>query len=156
MSACEDDHFFSRDQGKLRKKSVHGSRTSPRTDRDTLKLKDLAVRPEGLEGRTAILHSFGKDKEDKYKSSSFLFTTPWSFAASTSGQVHQCLQINELNPFAFGKGVRVRRKRTGRDDVTGLCAGAHKRAVEIPDHRFPHRNTPTLALNGDQLIALTE
>jgi hypothetical protein len=35
-------------------KSVHGSRTSPRTDRNTMKLKDLAVRPEALEGRMAI------------------------------------------------------------------------------------------------------
>jgi hypothetical protein len=35
-------------------KSVHGSRTSPRTDRNTKKLKDLAVRPEALEGRMAI------------------------------------------------------------------------------------------------------
>ena len=37
------------------KKSVHGSRTSPRTDRNTLIFKDLAVRPEALEGRMAIL-----------------------------------------------------------------------------------------------------
>jgi hypothetical protein len=43
-------------------KSVHGSRTSPRTDRNTMKLENLAVRPfdklragsEALEGRTAI------------------------------------------------------------------------------------------------------
>ena len=43
-------------------KSVHGSRTSPRTDRNTTKLENLAVRPfdklragsEALEGRTAI------------------------------------------------------------------------------------------------------
>ena len=79
-----------------------------------------------------------------HKSSSLLFAPDRSFSASTSGQVYQCLQINELNPFAFGKGVRVRRKRTGRDEITGLCAGAHKRAVEIPDHGFSNRSTPTL------------
>ena len=101
-------------------------------------------------------HFFRLDQGKAYKSSSFLFATPWSFTASTSSQVYQCLQINELYRFALRKGVRVRRKRTGRDDVTGLCAGAHKRTVEIPDHRFPNRSTPTLALNGDQLIVLTQ
>jgi hypothetical protein len=38
---------------RLCRKSLHGSTGSPRTDGDTLKFKDLAVRPEALEGRTA-------------------------------------------------------------------------------------------------------
>src|SRR5262245_47471202 len=91
-----------------------------------------------------------------HKSSSLLFAPSWSFTASTSRQVYQCLQINELYRFAFRKRVRVRRKCTGRDDVTGLCPGAHKRAVKIPDHRFPNRSGPSLALNGDELIVLTQ
>src|SRR4029077_15817174 len=91
-----------------------------------------------------------------HKSSSLLFAPAWSFTASASGQVYQGLQINELNRFPLRKGVRVRGKRTGRDDVTGLCSGAHQRSVEVPDYRFPNRNTPTLALNGDQLIVLAQ
>jgi hypothetical protein len=35
-------------------KSVHGSRTSPRTDRNTIKTKNLAAGSEALEWRTAI------------------------------------------------------------------------------------------------------
>ncbi|MGH7774503.1 MAG: metallophosphoesterase family protein, partial [Candidatus Binatia bacterium] len=38
---------------RLCRNSVHGSTGSPRTDGDTPKFKDLAVRPEALEGRTA-------------------------------------------------------------------------------------------------------
>src|SRR6266536_6410517 len=105
-----------------------------------------------------ITSSLGSRKaiERGIKSSSFLFATTWSFTASTSSQVYQCLQINELNRFAFGKGVRVRSKRTRRDDVPRLCSGAHKRTVEIPDDRLPNRSIPTPALNGDQLIVLTQ
>ncbi len=47
-----DPHpFLSRER--LCRNSVHGSTGSPRTDGDTPKFKDLAVRPEALEGRTA-------------------------------------------------------------------------------------------------------
>ena len=53
MSGCEQ-YQFSAGISESCEKIVHGSRTSPRTDRDALKLGDLAVRPEGLEGRTAI------------------------------------------------------------------------------------------------------
>src|SRR5262249_39617817 len=82
--------------------------------------------------------------------------TPWSFTASTSCQVYQGLQIDQLNRFALCKGVRVRRKCTGRDDVTGLCARAHQGIGEIPHHRFSNRTAPKLALNGDGLIVLTQ
>jgi len=37
----------------LCRNSVHGSRTSPRTEYDMLKINELAVRPEALEGRMA-------------------------------------------------------------------------------------------------------
>jgi len=86
MSGCEQDQF-SAGISENCEKIVHGSRTSPRTDRDTLKLGDLAVRPEGLEGRTAIFSQLRKDKKAGHKSSSFLFATPRSFTASTRGQV---------------------------------------------------------------------
>jgi hypothetical protein len=38
---------------RLCRNSVHGSRTSPRTENDILKINQLAVRPEYVEGRMA-------------------------------------------------------------------------------------------------------
>jgi len=51
---------------RLCRNSVHGSRTSPRTEYDMLKINQLAVRPEVLEGRmanydTASLAKAGRD-----------------------------------------------------------------------------------------------
>jgi hypothetical protein len=39
--------------GMLCRNSVHGSRASPRTEFDVLKINKLAVRPEPVEGRMA-------------------------------------------------------------------------------------------------------
>ena len=46
--------------GRLCRKSVHGSTSSPRTDRGTLKNNYLAVRPERVEGRTVNCDTVSK------------------------------------------------------------------------------------------------
>ena len=48
--------------GRLRRKSVHGSTSSPRTDTGILKYNYLAVRPEPVEGRTADYDAVSKDE----------------------------------------------------------------------------------------------
>jgi len=47
------DEWHALSPGRLCRNSVHGSRTSPRTEYDMLKINQLAVHPEALEGRMA-------------------------------------------------------------------------------------------------------
>jgi len=56
---------------RLCRNSVHGSRASPRTDYDMLKINHLAVRPERVEGRMANYDTVSK-KREKRLSLSFL------------------------------------------------------------------------------------
>jgi len=47
---------------RLCRNSVHGSRTSPRTENDILKINELAVRPEHVEGRMANCDTVSKGR----------------------------------------------------------------------------------------------
>jgi len=57
---------------RLYRNSVHGSRTSPRTDNGMLKINHLAVRPERVEGRMAnydTVSQGGGEVEEAYSNS---------------------------------------------------------------------------------------